>query len=79
MKTLLDRFLLLAAGVAAAGFIWALSQLLGGEAMGWLMVCISLFTLAADNRSLRKQLREHGIEPQWGKKRHPPPQARPEP
>ncbi|AKJ28819.1 hypothetical protein AAW51_2128 [Caldimonas brevitalea] len=73
MKTVRDRAALLVAGVIAAAFAWGSLALLtrwlgsGGASMALLLLLV--VALAADNRSLRKQLREHGVEPRWGKHR----------
>lgn len=67
MKRLLDRLLLVAAGLVAAGLAWgslaALNKIVGGEAGVWIITVVGVVAVGAYNRSLRKKLRQHGIEP----------------
>jgi uncharacterized membrane protein YfcA len=58
-----DGLLLLLTGIVCAAGAWLFFHYFGQEAFGILML-ITLFTTIADNRRLRRRLREMGAKPE---------------
>jgi uncharacterized membrane protein YfcA len=58
-----DGLLLLLTGIVCAAGAWLFFHYFGQDAFGILML-IALFTTTADNRRLRRRLREMGAKPE---------------
>jgi uncharacterized membrane protein YfcA len=58
-----DGLLLLLTGIVCAAGAWLFFHYFGQDAFGILML-IALFTTIADNRRLRRRLREMGAKPE---------------